>query len=60
MTKRKDKKAESLLSETGGITDLEVAGELANANNRVPAEFSEELSDGGERNEFGERQAKRT
>jgi hypothetical protein len=60
MTKRKNKNAKNLLTQTGAITDLELAGEMASENQRVSAEFAEELSDGGERNEMAEQQAKRT
>lgn len=60
VTKRKNKDAKNLLVQTGAIADLEVAGQMAKQNQRISAEFAEELSDGGERNEMAEQQAKRT
>ncbi|WP_171016944.1 hypothetical protein [Pseudalkalibacillus caeni] len=38
----------------------ELSGEYANMDNALPAEFSEELSDAGDRNAGAEMQAKRT
>jgi hypothetical protein len=60
MAKRKNKHAKNLLNQVGAISDPQVAGEMAQENQRITAEFAEELSDGGERNEMAEQQAKRT
>jgi hypothetical protein len=60
MPKRNNKHAKNLLVQTGAVSDPEVAGEMAKENQRISAEFAEELSDGGERNEMAEQQAKRT